>query len=87
MPDSPTASASRDGGDHSETRLPPAGTTRWVAHRKAQVVEAISPNLYTISPEEQDNVVVTLEPLFQRLEAERRTLLGATLAELKGEES
>ena len=53
----------------------------------AQVVEAISPNLYTISPEEQDSVVVTLEPLFQRLEAERRTLLGATLAELKGEES
>ena len=49
----------------------------------AQVVEAISPNLYTISPEEQDTVVVTLEPLFQRLEAERRALLAATLAELK----
>jgi membrane protein len=51
----------------------------------AQVVEAISPNLYTISPEEQDTVVVTLEPLFQRLEAERRSLLAATLAELKPE--
>ncbi|HYK42440.1 MAG TPA: YhjD/YihY/BrkB family envelope integrity protein [Thermoanaerobaculia bacterium] len=51
----------------------------------AQVVDAISPNLYTISPEEGDTVVVTLEPLFQRLEAERRNLLGATLAELKPE--
>jgi len=49
----------------------------------AQVVEAISPNLYAISPEEQDNVVLMLEPLFQRLEAERRSLLAATLAELK----
>ena len=41
MPDSPIAPASRASGDHSESRLPPAGTTRWVAHRKAQVVEAI----------------------------------------------
>jgi hypothetical protein len=41
MPDSPNASASRGSGDLAEGRLPPAGTTRWVAHRKAQVVEAI----------------------------------------------
>jgi membrane protein len=49
----------------------------------AQVVEAISPNMYAISPEEQDKVVSVLEPAFQRLEAERRSLLGTTLAELK----
>ena len=41
MADSPNASASRDSGDLPETPLPPAGTTRWVARRKAQVVEAI----------------------------------------------
>jgi len=41
MPDTRTALSSRPGGDSSETALPPAGTTRWVARRKAQVVEAI----------------------------------------------
>jgi hypothetical protein len=40
MPDSPIATERRSRGDLPET-LPPAGTTRWVAHRKAQVVEAI----------------------------------------------
>jgi membrane protein len=49
----------------------------------SEVVEAISPDLYTISPEEQDPVVLTLEPLFQRLDGERRALLSTTLAELK----
>ena len=49
----------------------------------ARVVEAISPNLYTIHPEEHDRVVQVLEPLFARLESERRALLGATLADLK----
>lgn len=48
----------------------------------AQVVEAISPNLYTIRPEENDRVVHLLAPLFERLDAERRALLGATLADL-----
>ncbi len=48
----------------------------------AQVVEAISPNLYTITPEENDRVVHLLAPLFERLDAERRALLGATLADL-----
>jgi hypothetical protein len=46
-------------------------------------VDAISPNLYTITPEEDDRVVQTLEPLFARLDAERRALLGATLADLR----
>ena len=41
MPDTRTASESRPGGESPETALPPAGTTRWVAARKAQVVEAI----------------------------------------------
>lgn len=49
----------------------------------AQVVEAISPNLYTITPEEEDQVVKVLAPLFERLDAERRALLGATLADLR----
>jgi membrane protein len=49
----------------------------------AQVVEAISPNLYTITPEENDKVVQVLEPLFARLDAERRALLDRTLADLK----
>lgn len=48
----------------------------------AEVVDAVSPNLYTISPEEGDRVVHMLEPLFERLDAERRALLSATLAEL-----
>ena len=50
----------------------------------AQVVEAISPNLYTITPEEDDKVVHVLQPLFARLDSERRSLLGQTLADLKG---
>ena len=49
----------------------------------SQVIEAISPNMYAVSPEEQDKVVSVLEPAFQRLEAERRSLLATTLAELE----
>lgn len=49
----------------------------------AQVVDAISPNLYAISPEEQDRVVEVLEPLFERLDSERRALLSPTLEDLK----
>lgn len=51
----------------------------------AQVVDAISPNLYAISPEEQDRVVVVLEPLFERLDSERRALLSPTLADLESD--
>ncbi len=51
----------------------------------ARVVEAISPNLYTITPEEDDRVVKVLAPLFDRLDAERRALLDATLADLREE--
>lgn len=49
----------------------------------AHVVEAISPDLYTITPEEEDGVVKILQPLFERLDAERRALLDATLADLQ----
>jgi membrane protein len=49
----------------------------------ASVVEAIAPDLYTVTPEEGDRVVRVLGPLFQRLDAERRHLLGVTLAELR----
>jgi membrane protein len=50
----------------------------------AQIVEAVSPNLFSLSGGREDRVVTTLEPLFQRLEGERRAVLGATLADLRG---
>ncbi len=50
--------------------------------RVAEVVDAISPNLYTINPRREDRIVLVLEPLFARLEKERRSLLGTTLADL-----
>jgi membrane protein len=49
----------------------------------AQVVDAVSPDLYTITPEEEDKVVEVLTPLFERMQAERRALLGTTIADLK----
>ena len=49
----------------------------------AEVVEAVSPDLYTISPRVEDRVVLVLEPLFARLEKERHAMLGATLADLQ----
>ena len=49
----------------------------------AQVVDAVSPNLYTITPEEGDKVVRILSPLFERLDGERRALLGTTIADLR----
>lgn len=49
----------------------------------AQVVDAVSLNLYTITPEEGDKVVKVLTPLFERLDGERRALLGTTIADLK----
>jgi DNA-binding IscR family transcriptional regulator len=50
----------------------------------ARVVEAISPDLYTITADEEDPIVRALAPLFERLDAERRSLLAATLADLGG---
>ena len=49
----------------------------------AKVVEAITPNLYSIREDEEDKVAQVLQPLFSRLDAERRAVLGATLADLK----
>ena len=49
----------------------------------ARVVEALSPDLYTVDPEQKDRVASVLEPLFCRLDAERRALLNATLADLR----
>lgn len=48
----------------------------------ARVVEALSPDLLNVSPRE-DRVTLVLEPLFSRLDAERRALLDATLPELR----
>lgn len=48
MPDIPFASIPRHGAAPSEIALPPAGTQRWVATRKAQVVEAIQSGQLTL---------------------------------------
>ncbi len=48
----------------------------------AQIVEALAPDLYLVNRQE-DRVALVLEPLFYRLDSERRTLLSATLAELR----
>ncbi len=48
----------------------------------ARVVEALLPDVYRVSRTE-DRVALVLEPLFYRLDAERRSLLNATLADLK----
>jgi len=49
----------------------------------ARIVEALSPELYRINPHHRDRVAVVLEPLFDRIHAERRALLSTTLAELR----
>ena len=49
----------------------------------ARVVEAISPDLYSVTGEDKDPVSKVLAPLFAHLDAERRALLGATLADLR----
>ena len=48
----------------------------------AQVVDAVSPDLYTLAADSGDKVVEVLQPLFERLRGERRALLGMTLADL-----
>jgi membrane protein len=60
-----------------ELAVPPGDIT------VARVVEAISPNLYAITPDEEDKVCKVLQPLFDRMDAERRALLGATIADLR----
>jgi DNA-binding IscR family transcriptional regulator len=47
------------------------------------VIEALTPELYRISPHRQDRIALVLEPIFYRLEAERRALLRATLEDLR----
>lgn len=49
----------------------------------AQVVEALAPDLYLVNQQQQDRVALVLEPLFYRLDSERRSLLSATLADLR----
>ncbi|MGE5414207.1 MAG: YhjD/YihY/BrkB family envelope integrity protein [Syntrophomonadaceae bacterium] len=48
-----------------------------------RIIEALTPDLYRISPHRQDRIAMVLEPIFYRLEAERRGLLGATLADFR----
>ena len=49
----------------------------------ARIVDALSPGLLQLNPQSQDRVTLVLEPLFFRLEVERRSLLNATLADLR----
>ncbi len=49
----------------------------------ADVVNAISPELFNVSPGAEDRVTLVLEPIFHRLQAARRSLLSATIADLK----
>jgi membrane protein len=55
------------------------------AHRitVADVVNAISPDLFTVAHEAEDRVALVLEPIFHRLQAARRSLLSATIADLR----
>lgn len=48
-----------------------------------RVIEALTPDLYRISPHRLDRIAMVLEPIFYRLEAERRGLLHVTLADLR----
>ena len=56
-------------------------TAGWFAGRR--LLYWLTPELYRVSPHREDRVALVLEPLFFRLESERRALLSATLAELK----
>jgi len=49
----------------------------------ARIIDALSPGLLHVNPNGQDRVAMVLEPLFDRLEAERRALLGTTLTQLR----
>jgi membrane protein len=49
----------------------------------ASVLDALSPGFYQVNPYRQDRVALVLEPVFYRLDSERRRLLSCTLAELR----
>jgi membrane protein len=49
----------------------------------ARVVEALSPDLYSISAESSDRLTVALERLFRGLRSARRAALSATIADLR----
>jgi membrane protein len=49
----------------------------------AKIIDALSPGLLHVNPHGQDRVAAVLEPLFDRLESERRALLGTTLTQLR----
>ena len=49
----------------------------------ARVVEALSPDLYSISAESSDRLTVTLERLFRGLRSARRAALSTTIADLR----
>ena len=51
----------------------------------AEIVDAVSPNIYSIAADGEDRVASVLLPLFARLERERSVVLNTTLAELAGE--
>lgn len=48
----------------------------------AEVVDAVSADLYALTAREDDRLAHTLRPVFEHLMAERRALLGVTIADL-----
>ncbi len=88
-PDAPSAETLRILEDLQQAGIvegaPGAGYRLGRSARKitiAQVVGALTPNLYQVNRQE-DRVAMVLEPLFYRLETERKALLSATLADLR----
>ncbi len=49
----------------------------------ARVIDALSPGLLHVNPNGHDRVATMLEPLFDRLAAERRALLSTTLTQMR----
>ncbi len=89
-PDASTADALAILEDLKKARLidgdPTAGYRLAISNRQitvARVIDALSPGLFHINPNGHDRVATVLEPLFSRLDAERRALLSTTLTQLR----
>src|SRR5262249_36687241 len=73
------ASGIVDGDEAAGFRLARSGREITIA----AVLDALAPGFYQVNPYKQDRVALVLEPIFYRLESERRRLLSCTLAELR----
>jgi membrane protein len=68
-----------DGNEAAGFRLARSGREITIS----AVLDALAPGFYQVNPYRQDRVALVLEPIFYRLESERRRLLSCTLAELR----